>query len=130
MDSHDLQRKSVPMYAYVWIAFCAFGLSYLTTIFVVHWDTVNTLIYESSLAKYESMTGERGPMTYLIFHNDLVALQAMADKHEGILGVEQHTSSNVAKMAFASAKSPLIEQVRHLTVVSDMIKRNVPMICH
>ncbi len=88
------------------------------------------LIYESSLAKYESMTGERGPMTYLIFHNDIVALQAMADKHDGILGVEQHTSSNVAKMAFASAKSPLIEQIRQLAEVSDMIKRNVPMICH
>jgi len=69
-------------------------------------------------------------MTYLIFHNDIVALQAMADKHDGILGVEQHTSSNVAKMAFASAKSPLIEQIRQLAEVSDMIKRNVPMICH
>jgi len=51
MDSHDLQRKSVSMYTYVWIALCTFGLSYLTTVLVVHWDTVNMLIYESSLAK-------------------------------------------------------------------------------
>jgi len=112
------------------VGFGAFLLSALTTVLVRHWGTINTLIYESSLAKYEVMSGQRGPTTYLIFHTDFYALQSMADKHDGILGVEQHEGSNVAKMAFISAKSPLIEEVGQLAVVSSMINRNVPMICH
>ena len=116
--------------SYLIVGFCAFGLSTLATILFRHWDTVNTLIYESSLVKYEVMTGERGPTTYLVFHNDFSVLQNMADRHEGILGVEQDERSNVAKIAFTSAKSPLIDEIRNLVVVSGMINRNVPMLCH
>jgi len=87
-------------------------------------------MYEASLAKYEVMSGQRGPTTYLIFHNDLAVLQKFASTHDGVLGVEQHTGSNVAKMAFVSAKSPLIQEVGQLAAVSDMINRNVPMMCH
>ena len=76
------------------------------------------------------MTGERGPATYLISHTDYAALQTMADTHSDILGVEQHEGSNVAKMTFASAKSPLIKEVGELATVTGMINRNIPMICH
>jgi len=100
------------------------------TAVVVHWNTVNALIYESSLAKYEIMSGQRGPTTYLIFHNDFASLQQFANAHDGVLGVEQHIGSNVAKMAFVSAKSSLIEQVGQLAAVTDMVNRNVPMLCH
>jgi len=105
-------------------------LSYLATVLVTHWDTINALVYESSLAKFEVMSGQRGPTTYLIFHDDFSALQSMADTHEGILGVEQHVGSTVAKMAFVTAQSPLIEEVNQLAAVSSMINRNVPMLCH
>jgi len=115
---------------YLIVGFCLFGLSTLTTILIRHWDLVNTLVYESSLVKYEVMSGERGPTTYLVFHTDFTVLQAMADRHDEILGVEQDDRSNVAKIAFTSAKSPLIDEVRQLAVVSDMINRNVPMLCH
>lgn len=115
---------------YSLIAVCFFGLSYLATLLVVHWETANTLLYESSLAKFEVMSGQRGPTTYLIFHNDFNALQNMANLHDGILGVEQHEGSTVAKMAFQTAKSPLIAQVGDLPSVSRMINRNVPMLCH
>jgi len=127
---HNQRQNSTPWMQYIIIGCCAFGLSTLATLLVTNWGTVNALIYESSLAKYEVMSGERGPTTYLISHNDYAALQAMAHMHEGILGVEQHAGSNVAKMAFVDAKSPLIEEVRQLAAVSNMINRNVPMICH
>ena len=126
----DQSQKPIPRVSYALVGICLFGLSFLATVLFNNWDTVNSLIYESSLAKYEAMTGERGPTTYLIFHNDMAALQSMASEHEGILGVEQHEGSNVAKMAFLSAKSPLIEQVGNLPGVSSMINRNVPMLCH
>jgi len=128
MESHNTQQsRLVP---YLIMGFCLFVLSYLATVLFVHRDTVNTLIFESSLAKYEVMSGQRGPTTYLIFHNNFAELQTLADTHDDILGVEQHEGSTVAKMAFLSAQSPLIEQVRNSTAVSSMINRNVPMLCH
>ena len=123
-------ENSTPWVLYALISFCALVLSFLTTEVIRNWDTVNTLFYEASLAKYEVMAGERGPATYLIFHNDYAALESMANQHEGILGVEQALGSNVAKMAFLSAKSPLINEVSQLPAVQSMINRNVPMICH
>lgn len=107
-----------------------FTIGFLTTVLVLHWDTVNALIFESNLAKYEIMSGQRGPATYLVFHSDFAALQSMADSSSEILGVEQHLGSNVAKMAFVSVTSPLIQTVAELPEVSDMINRNVPMLCH
>jgi len=127
MTASSQQNRTV---LYCIVGFCFFGLSFLATLLVVHWDTASTLIYESSLAKYEVMTGERGPTTYLIFHNDFDTLQRFADEHEDILGVEQHEGSSVAKMAFVSATSLLIDEVRALPVVTSMINRNVPMLCH
>jgi len=115
---------------YSLVGVCFFGLAYLATLLIVNWETANTLIYESSLAKFEVMSGQRGPTTYLIFHTDFAALQSMANLHEGILGVEQHEGSTVAKMAFQTAESPLIETVGEMPVVSGMINRNVPMLCH
>lgn len=130
MSYEYLRLQPKILIGYALLAFCAFGVAYLATILVVHWDTVNTLIYESSLAKYEVMTGQRGPTTYLVFHNDLAALQNFANAHDDVLGVEQHLGSNVAKMAFVSAKSTLIQEVSQLAAVSDIISRNVPMLCH
>ncbi len=62
-------------------------LSFLATLLVTHWDTANTLIYESSLARYEVMNGQRGPITFLVFHDNMPKLLAMAKQHEDILGV-------------------------------------------
>jgi len=127
---HEQRQHRTPWMQYIIVGACAFGLSTLATILYRHWGTVNALIYESSLAKYEIMSGERGPTTYLIFHTDFAVLEGMANLHEDILGVEQHEGSNVAKMAFKSAKSPLIDEVQQLAVVSNMINRNVAMLCH
>jgi len=134
LSQHQNQHKSATASSqfvlYGMVAVMAFGFGFLATFLVNNWDTINTLFYETSLAKYEIMSGQRGPATYLIFHEDFTALQTMADQHTGILGVEQAMGSNVAKMAFVSAKSPLIEDVRQLASVSSMINRNVPMMCH
>jgi len=112
------------------IAFCAFLIAYLTTILIVRWDTVNALLYESSLVRYEVMSAQRGPVTYLVFHSDFSTLESLAASEPEILGVEQHAGSNVAKMAFISANSLLIERVNTLPEVSEMLERNVAMLCH
>ncbi len=112
------------------IGFTLFCLSWLATLLITHWDVAGTLLYESSLAKYEMMSGQRGPVTFLVFHDNLEVLSELADLHEGILGVEQHSKSNVAKIAFNSIDSPLIEVVRQLPQVESMINKRVPMLCH
>lgn len=95
------------------------------------WDTISELFYESSLARYETMTGDRGPATYLVFHdNAMDDLQRLAAASDDILGVEQDRRSNVAKVAFTGARVPGIEVVRQLPGVASMMRRNVPMMCH
>jgi len=96
-----------------------------------NWTTISTLFYESSLARYETMTGDRGPVTYLVSHDDLLGeLQSLAEAQPDILGVEQDKRSNVAKIAFTTAQAPSIESISAMSGVTGMIRRNVPMLCH
>ncbi len=117
-------------YLYVLVALVSFMLAAAVTSGVQHWGTISALFYETHLAKYEVMTGDRGPTTYLVFHKNLEALKALANEHDDILGVEQSEFSSVAKMAFQSAQSPLIKVVSEHPSVTNMVNRNVPMICH
>lgn len=97
----------------------------------MHWTTISELFYESSLAKYETMTGDRGPVTYLVQHDGLLdTLQTLAQSSPDILGVEQDKRSNVAKIAFTAADASSIASIEALPGVTGMLRRNVPMICH
>ena len=119
-----------------WVVYTASG--FLFFVFGVggyfvysHWHTISTLFYESSLARYETMTGDRGPATFLVFHNGaLQGLQALAAESEDIIGVEQDRRSNVAKIAFTGAEALSIKLVEQLPGVTGMLRRNVPMLCH
>jgi hypothetical protein len=133
MPDSNIQRQGLPensqtIYALVGLAL--FALSFLASFIVSNWSTVNTLFYEASLAKYETMAGARGPTTFLITHSDFPALQRMAGAHTGILSVEQDEGSTVAKMVFRSAQSELVQKVRSLPSVTGMINRHSPLICH
>lgn len=119
-----------PAILYALVALAGFCLAFGITHLVTNWKFISTLFYETNLARYEVMAGERGPTTYLVFHKNLGDLQNLADANEDILGVEQSDFSSVAKMAFRSAQSPLIETVRQHPSVMNMVNRNVPMLCH
>ncbi len=93
-------------------------------------DDINALVYASSQDRQNLLAGEYGPVTYLVFNDDFNQLKQFADSDAEILGVEQALNSNVAKVAFTSAKSPSIEALATLPFVSEMIHRDVPMICH
>jgi len=120
-QQHTDAVPSTPFAMYAGITLCMFVFSFLGSFLVTNWSTVNTLYYEASLAKFEAMSGESGPTTYLIAHNDYSALQAMADKHAGILSVEQNEGSTVARMAFGAGMNALVKEVEQLPAVTSMI---------
>lgn len=107
-----------------------FVLGYGASFLFYNWQSLGDLYLEASQARYEIMSGQRGPVTYLVTHNDLPALRKVAAGESDIMGVEQHAYSTVAKVAFISAKSPAIERLQNHPLVIGMTRRDVPMICH
>lgn len=117
------------LYSVAGVLFFMFGLG--GSFVFSSWDIISNLFYESSLARYETMTGDRGPATYLVFHDDVLDdLELLASVSDDILGVEQDSRSNVAKIAFTGADVLSVESVRQLPGVTSMMRRNVPMMCH
>jgi len=76
------------------------------------------------------MSGQIGPVTYLLNHDDYSALEAAAAAHSDILGVEMYRLPNTIAIAFSDASSPTINTVRDLPGVERMMRRTVPMLCH
>jgi len=120
---------SLPAYALLFVLF--FLTAWGATALALNWDKAFALFVESHQKKYDVMTGQVGPTTFLVLHDGMFEqLQAMAQKDPEILGVEQDPWSTVAKIAFTSIESASIEIVRQLPGVTGMVNRNVPMICH
>ena len=91
---------------------------------------INQLYYEASLERYGVMTGEIGPVTYLVHHQDFRQLEMITRENEDILGIEIWRNPNIAAMAFTSTDSPLIQKIEKMDIVSRMERRVIPMICH
>lgn len=124
-------KKSAHSFAvYAVVAVIFFLCGYIGALLFKHAEAIGAVFHEASLARYEIMAGERGPVTYLVFHDDYTRLQMLASDSDEILGVEQSAGSNVAKIAFVSAQSPAINLVASQSFTGEMMRRNVPMICH
>ncbi|MBX2837174.1 MAG: hypothetical protein KTR35_09990 [Gammaproteobacteria bacterium] len=95
-----------------------------------HWGRINELFYAASEQKYLTMTGDVGPATYLIYHENYSSLEEFADRREDVLGVEFYRFPNVAAMAFKEHDSESIELVTQLETVQRIQYKQVPMICH
>jgi len=120
---------SLTAYALLFIVF--FGAAWGVTALTLNWDKAFALFLESHQKKYDVMTGQVGPTTFLVLHDGILEqLQAFAKNDPEILGVEQDPLSTVAKIAFTSIESASIEIIRQLPGVTGMVNRNVPMICH
>ena len=121
--------SSLPAYVLLFVVFflAAWGVTALT----LNWDKAFALFVESHQKKYDVMTGQVGPTTFLVLHDGMLEqMQALARTDPEILGVEQDPWGTVAKIAFTSIESASIEIIRQLPGVTGMVNRNVPMICH
>ena len=76
------------------------------------------------------MTGDVGPVTYLVTHDDPRAFARDALALEGVLGVEPYDYPRLSAIAFENGESAAIERVGELPGVSHLQRRHVPMICH
>ena len=88
------------------------------------------LYHQANEAKYLVMSGQAGPVTYLVEHRDLGMLEALARADDTILGVEQYALPATVAVAFVGAEAPGIARVAALPGTGSMRRRRVPMICH
>lgn len=91
---------------------------------------ISELFYQSSLARYGAATGETGPATFYVFHDDFSALETIAQSNEEILGIELTEFSGVAAMAFVSLDTSAVSTIRDHHSVKNMVQKNIPMLCH
>lgn len=92
--------------------------------------TIERLWFEAAEQRYLTMTGDVGPVTFVVSVDDYATVEQAALDLEGVLGVEMHEFPSLAAIAFRTADSPAIERIAALDAVSDMTKKFVPMICH
>lgn len=129
MSETQKLASALPAYALLFVLF--FLVAWGVTALAMNWDKALALFVESHQEKYDVMTGQVGPTTFLVLHDGILEqLQSLAKSDPEILGVEQDPLGTVARIAFTSIESGSIEMVRQLPGVTGMINRNVPMICH
>jgi len=116
--------------SYIFVFIIIFFFAWITTFGWQNRELIAELFYESNLEKYNVATGQAGPATFYIYHQDFEALERLSQSSDEILGVEMTKKSGRAAMAFTSAQVNAIETVRSLPAVSAMLRRNIPMLCH
>lgn len=91
---------------------------------------ITDLFYEASENRYAVMSGEAGPATFYVFHNDFAALEKITQSNEDILGIEPSDYSGIAAMAFVTLESSAVTLINEHPSVRNMVQKNIPMICH
>lgn len=100
----------------------AFGWSQRDSIFEL-WQTANE-------QRHLVMSGQVGPVTYVLNHDDYSVMESVAKEHSDILGVEMYRFPNTIAIAFSNAGTPTINTVREMPGVERMVLKEVPMLCH
>ena len=96
----------------------------------VHRATIADLWLEASEQRYLTMTGEAGPVTYLVTHTDIAAMEAYAFERDEVLGVEVYELPDKVAVAFTKADSSSIEALNVSEFVVAMHQKIIPMMCH
>lgn len=122
--------QKMPLFAYTMLFLFAFGASWTGTFAWQNRSLINELFYLASEQRNRILAGDAGPITYLVHHNNYRELEAAVLAHDDVLGIEIWQQPNIAALAFTSIDSKSIAAVENLPMVTEMIKRNVPMICH
>lgn len=91
---------------------------------------ITDLFIEASENRYAVMSGEAGPATFYVFHNDFAALEKITQSNDDILGIEPSDYSGIAAMAFVNLESSAVSMIKDHPSVRNMVQRNIPMICH
>jgi|GEM_PF-1044028 len=106
------------------------ALGWLAGLSIAHWPTLSRLWHEASEAKFQAMSGQSGPATWLVVHDDYRALERTVLTLDDVLGLEVHRLPDQAAIAFTHADSASVARVAALPMVQRIERRRIPMICH
>lgn len=143
LENQDLPGSGLPMPESVveqpasrtWVAYAllcvfVFATTWLGALGWINRALISDLFYESSLTRYRVASGEAGPTTFYVFHDDFSTLERLAQNSDDILGVELSEYSGIAAMAFTSLETEAVSTVRNHPVVKNMLQKDIPMLCH
>ena len=129
MNLPSTQQRS-PWAGIAVLGLCCAVIGWLGGFAWVHRATIGELWFKASEQKYLTMTGEAGPVTYLVTHTDYGAIENFAFTHDGVLGVEVYELPNKAAVAFTEAGISSIEVLKNSEFVLAMNQQIIPMMCH
>lgn len=119
-----------PYIGYILLCAVVFAVTWLAAWGWLNRGLITDLFYQSSLARYQVASGEAGPATFFVFHNDFKALETISQKEESILGIELTEYKGVAAMAFTSIDVASVDLIRQHPAVRNMLQKDIPMMCH
>lgn len=109
--------------------FCM-GIGWLSSYMWLNRGEIADLWLQASQQKYQTMTGEIGPVTYLVQHNGYNELESFLSSHDDVLGIEVYELPDKAAIAFKRADSTAIDAVKQSPYVLAMRQQVIPMMCH
>jgi len=112
------------------LCLCFIAIGWLASFTWLNRTEIADMLLQSSQQKYLTMTGEIGPVTYLVQHTGYQELEAFSLKHEDVLGVEVYELPDKAAIAFSRADTQSINKVRNSPYVLAMTQQVIPMMCH
>ena len=112
------------------LGFCCAVIGWLGGYAWVHRITIGELWLKASEQKYLTMTGQAGPVTYLVTHTNYQAMEEYALKLDDVLGVEVYELPDKAAIAFTEAGSTSIAALSNSEFVVTMNQQIIPMMCH
>jgi len=112
------------------LCFCFMAIGWLGSFAWLKRVEISDLLLQASQQKYLTMTGEAGPVTYLVQHTGYQELESFSLTHEDVLGVEVYELPDKAAIAFSRADTESISKVRNSPYVLAMTQQIIPMMCH
>ena len=128
--SGRVSGRSATALRYLLVPVAAFALGWLGDAAVRGAPAAFAFYLEATERKYLAMTGEIGPVTYLVEHDDVAVLEALAREDDSILGAEPFAFPSSVAVAFVDADAPGIAAVAALPGTGAMRRRRILMICH
>ena len=130
MSAAAPRSKVPPAARWLVVPVAAFALGWVVVAAVRAAPGAFALYLQASETKYLVMSGAVGPVTYLVEHDDLGALERLAREDDSVLGAEQYALPSTVAVAFVDRDASGIGAVAALAGTRSMVRRRVPMICH
>ncbi len=118
------------MLGVVVLCLCCVAIGWMASFSWIKRTEIADLLLQSSQQKYLTMTGEAGPVTYLVQHTGYKELEAFTLEYDDVLGIEVYEFPDKAAVAFNRADASSINKLKNSPYVLAMKQQIIPMMCH